>query len=105
MRQRGLATVLLLSGLAACTTPASKPEALIGLTAPALQETLGPPQRIRREATAEIWQYNAARCVLDIFLYRDAGAPQVLHVEARDLQGRQANTGDCVALVETAANS
>ncbi|MCZ4280968.1 hypothetical protein O4H49_09285 [Kiloniella laminariae] len=56
------------------------PEQLIGLDAAGLEELLGTPKLIRQESPAEIWQYNAADCVLDLVFY-DA---LTSYVEARN---------------------
>ncbi|WP_157231212.1 hypothetical protein [Kiloniella laminariae] len=56
------------------------PEKLIGLDAAGLEELLGTPKLIRQESPAEIWQYNASDCVLDLVFY-DAVTS---YVEARN---------------------
>ncbi|GAB5467646.1 MAG: hypothetical protein Kilf2KO_06760 [Rhodospirillales bacterium] len=97
---RRLGLLLLLTGLAGCAGQAPDGKALIGLSEPALQEALGPPQRIRKEAATEVWQYAGQACVLDVFLYQETGGRAVLHIEARDLQGRQADTGHCLGSLD-----
>ena len=69
-------------------SPAPAPadaSALVGRDARAVAELLGPPQLKRRDPPAELWQYRAGPCVLDLFLYADqaGGAATVAHVEMR----------------------
>jgi hypothetical protein len=54
-----------------------------GLGGAELGRILGSPDFRRRDADAEIWQYRAGACMLDLFLYREAGVLRVAHVEAR----------------------
>lgn len=63
--------------------PAADPEQLIGLSGEEITEKLGKPALIRREGTAEIWQYRRIQCVLDVFLYGN-GRQVVEHVDLRD---------------------
>lgn len=44
---------------------------------------LGPANFIRRDGSAEVWQYRAAACVLDVYLYKEAGGLKVAHVDLR----------------------
>jgi hypothetical protein len=69
-------------------TPPSAPvddaRTLIGRSAREIAGLLGEPQLKRRDPPAELWQYRAARCVLDLFLYADKGnALTVAHIELR----------------------
>jgi len=47
------------------------PETLASMDEEAVAELLGPPVFRRRDAPAEIWQYQGPTCVLDLFLYQD----------------------------------
>ena len=49
----------------------------------ALQRLLGPPRLVRRDAPAELWQYRARDCVVDLFLYQEKDGLRLLYVEAR----------------------
>lgn len=50
----------------------------------ALREVLGDPVLIRRDGTAEVWQFRGDSCTLDLFLYPgDGGALAVKHVDLR----------------------
>jgi hypothetical protein len=76
--------------------PASRPEtpapaspadatAFVGRGAREVAELLGEPQLKRRDPPAELWQYRAGPCVLDLFLYagKDDSTLTVAHVEMR----------------------
>ena len=80
------------------------PARMVGLDGAALEQLFGEPALIRRDAPAEIWQYRGADCVLDLFLYQDAGGqeagrPRVLYVEARTGAAEPAPTEGCVGSV------
>lgn len=49
-----------------------------------LMQRLGAPDFTRRDPPAEIWQYRSASCVLDVFLYPEAGGLKVAHATTRD---------------------
>jgi hypothetical protein len=59
------------------------PKRVMGLDELAIQQLLGAPRLIRREAPAEVWQYRTAACVLDLFLYDEAAGRRVTYAEAR----------------------
>jgi hypothetical protein len=44
---------------------------------------LGAPDFVRRDGNAQIWQYRATDCVLDLFLYKTNGETTVKHAELR----------------------
>jgi len=44
---------------------------------------LGAPDFVRRDGNAQIWQYRATNCILDLFLYKDGSETQVKHAELR----------------------
>ena len=44
---------------------------------------LGAPDFVRRDGNAQIWQYRATNCVLDLFLYNANGGTVVKHAELR----------------------
>lgn len=68
-------------GLAA--TPAPHTNTLVGLGKADLQKRLGTPQLIRRDGPAEVWQYVADACILDLFLYEDGARHRVDYLELR----------------------
>ena len=51
------------------------PHQLMGLAPSAVNRLLGPPSLLRTEAPAEVWQYTAEDCVLDIYLYAEEQMP------------------------------
>lgn len=73
-----------------------RPERFLGLGTAALAQELGEPQLRRREAPAEIWQYRGEGCILDLFLYPEAGTLKVTHIEARDKKAKSYETKDCL---------
>ena len=75
---------------------ASDPKRFIGANPDFLLAELGKPFALRKEAPAEVWQYRAEECVLDIFLYEDADGPAVVYLEARDLEASPTETGVCI---------
>ncbi len=56
---------------------------LKGLSATQIGAALGPPDFRRRDPPAEIWQYRASKCTLDLFIYEDA----VTHADVRSPPG------------------
>ncbi len=60
------------------------PDQVMGLDHGALRALLGAPGFTRREAAAQVWQYRARACVLDIFLYGETdGRYRVTYYEFR----------------------
>lgn len=85
----------------AARPPAAAPAApttLVGMSREDVTELLGPPMFRRREMPAEIWQYRATSCTLDLFLYKDAKGDtyKVTHVEARGKNGAKLGPSDCL---------
>lgn len=74
--------LLFYNGMASLSKVNADPQQLLGMDGPALHDLLGEPALVRREGEAEIWQYRADECVLDLFLY--GGMRQVEHVDLRD---------------------
>jgi len=70
---------------------------LTGLSETALRRLLGAPDFRRREASAQIWQYRSAECVLDLFLYRRAGAYRVAYAETHDRDVVRVSQSSCYA--------
>ena len=75
--------------------PDAKPQQLIGLESRGLAEMLGSPGFVRRDGKAEVWQYPAESCILDVFLYRDKGTLSVDYVELRGRGTAQLSRQDC----------
>jgi hypothetical protein len=72
--------------------PTATPEHYEGMRGPELVRLLGSPDFRRRDANAEVWQYRAGACVLDLFLYEEGGAFRVVYAETRSrATGRACN--------------
>jgi hypothetical protein len=73
------------------------PKELLGLDHSMLRRALGKPAQVRREFSAEVWQYVTGDCVVDLYLYDDAaGALKVTYVEARSRSAEQKPTARCL---------
>lgn len=84
------------NGMTALPEVDSDPQQLMGLDHTALNKKLGKPALIRRDGNAEIWQYRADRCVLDLFLY--GMAKRVEHVDLRIRgDGSEGSVRNCFA--------
>jgi hypothetical protein len=59
------------------------PQQLLGLSGIAVTGRLGTPSLVRRDGPAEIWQYKATACILDVFLYTNTDGQHVRYVELR----------------------
>jgi hypothetical protein len=59
------------------------PKQLFGLDAHKVAALLGPANFVRRDGPAEVWQYRADACVLDVYLYREEAGLTVAHVDLR----------------------
>ena len=76
--------------------------AFTGLSAAEVLARLGEPDFRRAEPPAEFWQYRGLDCVLDLFLYDDAGRVRVVYSETRERSlvpaaaGRCADGGDAI---------
>ncbi len=62
----------------------NNPQQLLGLAGTVVALQLGVPSLIRRDGTAEIWQYKTTACILDVFLYASGDEQIVRHVELRN---------------------
>ena len=75
-----------------------EPRDLVGLTAPELVSRLGNPALQVREGTSLKLQFRSARCVLDAYLYAQAGsALRVAHVDTRAPSGLDTNQAVCIS--------
>ncbi len=81
------------------TAAPADPDEVMGLGRKAVQELLGEPGLVRREAPAEVWQYQSRGCVLDVFLYEAAVDFEVVYLEARTGQAVTAATDSCLGAV------
>jgi len=72
----------------------------MGLAPRAVSHLLGPPTLLRTETPAQVWQYTAADCVLDIYLYAEDETPDKLRVtyyEIRRTDSPRSGTRACIA--------
>ena len=96
------------NGMATLPPVNDDPQQLMGLDRATLNEKLGEPALVRRDGDAEVWQYRADRCVLDLFLY--GADKKVEHVDLRDRGdgggGDEGSVRDCfVGMLRTALPS
>jgi hypothetical protein len=68
------------------TSPTAKPtlDTMTGMSGSDLTTWLGAPQFRRQDGQAEIWQYRASACTLDVFLYNEGSDLRVRYVEPRN---------------------
>ena len=59
------------------------PKELMGLVGAEVQRRLGPPELLRREGAARVWQYTSATCVLDLYLYPEQSDFRVVFLRTR----------------------
>jgi hypothetical protein len=59
------------------------PNQLLKLSGMRVAALLGPASYVRRDGPAEVWQYRADHCVLDVFLYKDGEDLSVAYVNLR----------------------
>ncbi len=59
------------------------PAGMIGTDSVALQRLFGTPRLVRRDAPAELWQYQTRDCVVDLFLYQEKDGLKLAYLEAR----------------------
>lgn len=70
------------------------PAAFVGRGAREVAEMLGEPRLKRRDPPAELWQYRAERCALDLFLY--TGRDNALTVRHAEVRPREAPFAECL---------
>ena len=72
---------------------------LLGANPTKLEQWLGKPGMVRLDDPAQVWQYRAQGCVVDVYLYPSSDGMAVSHAEARS----QKYTGDpinpCLAVL------
>lgn len=55
----------------------------VGFSPDRVLPILGAPDFVRRDGTAQIWQYRDTNCILDLFLYQSGSEALVKHAELR----------------------
>ncbi|HAU28505.1 MAG TPA: hypothetical protein DCW68_00120 [Rhodospirillaceae bacterium] len=83
-------------------------EGLMGLSSVRIAEILGQPRLRRRDWPADLWQYEAEGCVMDIVFYDDSPEEGVVHAESRlaegtGLAGGPALDDDCLGRIQAQA--
>ena len=73
------------------------PQQFITLDIYQLSKLLGAPLLVRRDGTAEVWQYKNDACTLDIFLYEEETKLRVKYV---DLRGDTNDAGNRACMAE-----
>jgi hypothetical protein len=73
---------------------------LVGLSTLDVTDRLGRPNWTRRDAPATVWQYLGPSCILDLYIYDDAGVPRVIYAEARDAASDPIETATCLERIE-----
>ncbi|MGE5546616.1 MAG: hypothetical protein ACM33T_06960 [Solirubrobacterales bacterium] len=63
--------------------PVTEPARLKGLNPMQVRAVLGRPVFTRRDNPAEIWQYRARACTLDLFIYDEKNGQTVSHYAVR----------------------
>ena len=61
------------------------PMALRALDPTGVEQLIGPPNFVRHDGGAIIWQYTVRGCVMDLFWYRSDSGLSLLHMEAREV--------------------
>ena len=64
--------------------PVIDPAAYLGHAESELVGALGRPDSARSELDTQVWQYAGSNCVVDFYLYPEAGVQRVAHAEARN---------------------
>lgn len=86
---------------AAATTGRHDHRTLNGMTANELIQHFGRPRLQVREGDGTKLQFMGPACVLDAYLYPgQGGVPRVTHMEARNFQGADVDTQNCVYAIE-----
>ena len=75
----------------------SDPDRLLGLAPAGIARLLGKPGLIRRDGPAEVWQYRAASCILDVFLFGSNGDLKVTYFELRGRGAARRSRRECFA--------
>jgi hypothetical protein len=81
---------------------AAAPGDVLGLDETALKHWFGAPSFIRRDYPAEVWQYRAKACVLELYLYPADDHMAVTHAEAQSAESANAALGPCLASLSEA---
>lgn len=105
--------IALLLALLGCGGPESGAEAVIanpgrlrGQTAEQIRVLLGEPAFLRRDSGAQIWQYSAKPCRLDLFFYPETRLGRkimaVAHFEIRNRGNEAVSARKCMSAIVAA---
>jgi len=117
MRRLIPASTLLVSTLllAACATRPQQPVAqapaipqpvardlgmLVGATAQVLVGRFGNPVLQVREGNSVKLQFRSSLCIIDAYLYPQAGTLKVAHIDTRTPSGARADQASCISAIE-----
>ena len=74
---------------------------LIGMSVSELVARLGTPRLQLREGNGTKLQFEAPACLLDAYLYPQAGAAaRVTHVDTRNREGRSVDQSECLRMLD-----
>lgn len=77
-------------------SPAERdPGRLMKLSRGDLSTMLGAPNFVRRDVSAEVWQYKTGSCILDLFLYKAPDDFKVAYYEFRSPLLGQVSNDEC----------
>ncbi|WP_193184875.1 hypothetical protein [Nisaea sediminum] len=71
------------------------PSRLLDLRRRDLSAILGEPAFVRRDMSAEVWQYRTEACVLDLFLYEIGQSLAVTYYEFRSRREQEVARDEC----------
>lgn len=87
---------------------APTPEEIAGAAPAKVRALLGAPDLTRREPPAEVWQYGAGSCVVDVVFYppdgteADVAGLRVALLESRDMDGAALAPSACLGRLAAA---
>jgi hypothetical protein len=80
------------------TASLPSPKSLISMSRKQILALLGPPNLLREDTPAELWQYQNVTCVMDVFLYKEASGStyRVAYMETRLRSGKFVSKRECL---------
>ena len=85
--------------------PPGEPAGTTGLTEVSLKAVYGAPAFVRKDATAQIWRFDAPSCKAFFFLYSRDGKTAVWHVETAPRGSSIAADENCLSALRARAAS
>jgi hypothetical protein len=77
-------------------------QSLLGADPAKLEQWLGKPGLVRQDDPAQVWQYRAPACVLDVYLYPGENGMAVAHAEARSTKYPSDPMSSCLTVLAEA---